>query len=29
MTSEQLGEIFDGDFADMCITKILLALMGG
>ena len=29
MTSEGLGEIFEGDYADMCAGKFLLMLMGG
>ena len=29
MTSEGLGEMFEGDSADMCARKFLLMLMGG
>ena len=29
MTSEGLGEMFEGDFADMCVEKLPLMLMGG
>jgi hypothetical protein len=29
MTSEGLGEMFEGDSADMCAGKFLLMLMGG
>ena len=29
MTSEGLGEMFEGDSADMCAGKFLLLLMGG
>jgi hypothetical protein len=29
MTSEGLGEMFEGDSADMCIGKFPLTLMGG
>ena len=29
MTSEGLGEMFEGDFADMFAEKFLLVLMGG
>ena len=29
MTSERLGEIFEGDSADVCAGKFLLMLMGG
>ena len=29
MTSEGLGEMFEGDSADMCAGKFLLVLMGG
>ena len=29
MTSEGLGEMFEGDSADMCADKFLLMLMGG
>ena len=29
MTSEGLGEMFEGDFADMCGEKCPLMLMGG
>ena len=29
MTSEGLGEMFEGDSADMCAEKFLLVLMGG
>ena len=29
MTSEGLGEIFEGDSADMCTGKFPLKLMGG
>ena len=29
MTSEGLGEMFEGDSADMCAGKFLLGLMGG
>ena len=29
MTSEGLGEMFDGDSADMCTGKVPLMLMGG
>ena len=29
MTSEGLGEMFEGDSADTCTGKILLVLMGG
>jgi hypothetical protein len=28
MTSEGLGEIFEGDYADMCADKFPLVLMG-
>ena len=29
MTSEWLGEMFEGDSADICAGKFLLVLMGG
>ena len=29
MTSEGLGEMIEGDFADICVKKIPLMLMGG
>ena len=29
MTSEGLGEIFEGDLADTCAEKFLLVLIGG
>ena len=29
MTSDGLGDIFEGDVADMCLDKFLLVLMGG
>ena len=29
MTSERLGEMFEGDSADMCGEKFLLVSMGG
>ena len=29
MTSEGLGEVFEGDFADMCAEKFPLVSMGG
>ena len=29
MTSEGLGEMFEGDFADMCAGKFPLVSMGG
>ena len=29
MTSEGLGEMFEGESADMCAGKFLLVLMGG
>ena len=29
MTSEGLGEMFEGDSADMCARKFSLVLMGG
>ena len=29
MTSEGLGEMFEGDSADTCAKKILVVLMGG
>ena len=29
MTSEELGEMFEGDSADMCTVKFPLMLMGG
>ena len=29
MTSESLGEMFEGDFADMCAKEFLLMLIGG
>ena len=29
MTSEGLGEMFEGDSADMCVEKFLLVSMGG
>jgi hypothetical protein len=29
MTSEGLGEMFQGDFADMCIDSFLIALAAG
>ena len=29
MTSEGLGEMFEGDFTDTCAGKFLLALIGG
>ena len=29
MTSEGLGEMFEGDSADMCARKFLLMLTGG
>jgi hypothetical protein len=29
MTSEELGEMFEGDSADMCYGKFPLVLMGG
>ena len=29
MTSEELGEMFEGDSADMCTGKFLLVLIGG
>ena len=29
MTSEGLGEMFEGDFADMCVRKCLIMSMGG
>ena len=29
MTSEELGEVFKGDSADMCARKFLLVSMGG
>ena len=29
MTSEGLGEMFEGDFGDMCAEKFPLMLMGG
>ena len=29
MTSEGLGEMFEGDFTDMCAEKILLISLGG
>jgi hypothetical protein len=29
MTSKGLGEMFEGDSADMCAGKFLLVLMGG
>ena len=29
MTSEGLGEMFEGDSADMCASKFPLVLMGG
>ena len=29
MTSEGLGELFEGDSADMCAGKFLLVSMGG
>ena len=29
MTSEGLGEMFEGDSADMCAVKFPLVLMGG
>jgi hypothetical protein len=29
MTCKGLGEMFEGDSADMCAGKFLLALMGG
>ena len=29
MTSEGLGEMFEGDFGDMCAENLSLMLMGG
>jgi hypothetical protein len=29
MTSEGMGEMFEGDAADMCVGKFLLVSMGG
>ena len=29
MTSEGLGEMFEGDFAEMCVGKFPLMSMGG
>ena len=29
MTSEGFGEMFEGDYADMCAGKFLLVSMGG
>ena len=29
MSSQRLGEVFEGDSADMCAGKFLLMLMGG
>ena len=29
MTSEELGEMFEGDYADTCARKFRLVLMGG